>query len=136
MDAIAASTFLPIYILFFLLLLRLLTGRPWAAALIATATPVLLVSGEFADPLLQLPLGMLSFAIPILLLTHYGLLAGASAMFMDMMSSVIVSLDLSPFFGRTMVAGLLLLAAPAIVGFYSSMSGRSLVGRRFELSES
>jgi hypothetical protein len=72
----------------------------------------------------------------VLLLTQYGLLAGAAAMFVDMMStSVIVSLDLSAFFSRTMVAGVLLLAAPALLGFYGSMSGRSLVGRRFELSE-
>ena len=135
MDAIASATFLPIYILFFLTLIRLLTRRPWLAVLITTAVPVALSSGAFTDPFLQLPLAMLSLAIPVLLLTHYGLLAGASALFMDMMSSVIVSLDLSSFFAGTMVAGVLLLAAPAIVGFYITIAGRSLVGRRFELGE-
>jgi hypothetical protein len=34
-----------------------------------------------------------------------------------------------------MVAGVLLLAAPAIIGFYASVSGRSLVGRRFDLGD-
>ena len=135
MGSIAAATSLPISILFFLMLLRLFSRRPWVAVLIATATPVILSAGSLTDPLLQLPLAMLSFAIPVLLLTHYGLLAGASALFMGMMSSIIVSLDLSSFFAGRMVAGALLLAAPAIVGFYASMSGRSLVGQRLELSD-
>ena len=52
-----------------------------------------------------------------------------------MCGRVIVSLDLSPFFASTMVAGVLLLAIPAIVGFYVSVAGRSFVGRRFDLSE-
>ena len=69
-------------------------------------------------------------------LTRYGLLAGATSLFVDAMSAhVIASLDLSPFFGRTMVAGVLLLAAPAILGFYVSVAGRSLVGRRFDLTD-
>jgi hypothetical protein len=67
-------------------------------------------------------------------LSRYGLLASATAMFMDAMSTqVIVSLDLSPFFARTMIAGLLLMAAPAILGFYASMSGRAVMRSRFEL---
>ncbi len=67
---------------------------------------------------------------------RYGLLAGATSMFVDIMAAhVIVSLDLSSFFGRTMLAGVLLLAAPAILGFYVSVAGRSLVGRRFDLTD-
>jgi hypothetical protein len=62
------------------------------------------------------------------------MLAGAASLFVDAMSAhVIASLDLSPFFDHTMVAGVALLAAPAIVGFYISVAGRSLVGRRFDL---
>ena len=134
--SVVQSTVFPIDWLFFLLLFRLLVRRPWLVVLIGTAIPVALNSGFITDPLLQLPLAILSSAVVVLLLTHYGLLAGAAAMFVDMMSSsVIVSLDLSSFFSRTMVAGVLLLASPAILGFYTSMSGRSLVGRRFELSE-
>ena len=45
------------------------------------------------------------------------------------------SLDLSPSFGRTMVVDVLLLAAPAILGFYLSVAGRSLVGWRFDLTD-
>ena len=134
--AVALATAFPLYLLFLLMLLRLLSGRPWLAVLIGTALPVVLNAAVFTDPLLQLPLAMLSAAVPVVMLTRYGLLAGAAAMFMDMMAgSVIVSLDLSSFFGRTMLAGVLLLAAPAIVGFYVTVAGRSLVGRRFELSE-
>ena len=134
--SIVQSTAFPIDWLFFLLLVRLLVQRTWFVVLIGTAIPVALNSGFMTDPLLQLPLAILSSAVVVLLLTQYGLLAGAAAMFVDMMSaSVIVSLDLSSFFSRTMVAGVLLLAAPAIFGFYATMSGRSLVGRRFELSE-
>jgi hypothetical protein len=65
-----------------------------------------------------------------------GLLAGATSLFIDAMSShTIVSLDFSQFFGRTMVAGVLLLAAPAVLGFYVSVAGRSIVGRRFDLTD-
>ena len=46
-----------------------------------------------------------------------------------------VSLELSPFFGRTMAAGVLLLAAPAILRFYVSVAGRSFIGRRFDVSD-
>ena len=134
--SVVQSTAFPIDWLFFLLLVRLLLQRAWLVVLIGTAIPVALNSGFITDPLVQLPLAFLSSAVVVLLLTQYGLLAGAAAMFVDMMSSsVIVSLDLSAFFSRTMVAGVLLLAAPALLGFYGSMSGRSLVGRRFELSE-
>ena len=54
MDSIVAATCLPICILFFLTLIRLLTRRPWLAALITTAVPVILSAGAFTDPLLQL----------------------------------------------------------------------------------
>jgi hypothetical protein len=52
-----------------------------------------------------------------------------------MSAHAIASLDLSPFFGRTMVAGVLLFATPAILGFCISVAGRSLVGRRFDLTD-
>ena len=91
---------------------------------------------SFTDPLVQLPLAIGSATLPVVLLTRYGLLAGAISLFVDAMSAhVITSLDLSSFFGRTMVAGVLLLAAPAILGFYVSVAGRSLVGRRFDLTD-
>ena len=134
--SIAQSTAFPIDLLFVLLLVRLFSRRPSLAVCIGTGIPVALNWGVITDPLLQLPLAILSSAVLVILLTQYGLLAGAAAMFVDMMSSsVIVSLDLSSFFGRTMVAGVLLLTAPAILGFYTSMAGRWAVGRRFELNE-
>ena len=72
----------------------------------------------------------------MLLLTQYGLLAGAAAVFVDSMSlHVIASLDPSPFFARTMFAGVILLASPAIVGFYMSVAGRSLLGHRLDLAD-
>ena len=48
---------------------------------------------------------------------------------------VIGSLDLSTFFAQTMVAGVLLLATPAILGFYISVSpGRVISGRSTSLA--
>jgi predicted Ser/Thr protein kinase len=134
--SIAQSTAFPIDWLFLLLLIKLLSQRLWLVVLIGSAIPIALRAGAITDPLVQLPLAILSMAVRVVLLTQYGLLAGATAMFVDMMSSsVIVSLDLSSFFGRTMIAGVLLLAAPAILGFYATIAGRSLLGRRFDLSE-
>ena len=110
--------------------------RPWHASLVAVGILVGLGYGSFTDPLVQLPLAMASAALPVVALTRYGLLAGATAVFVDSMSGhVIASLDLSQFFGGTMVAGVLLLAAPAVLGFYISVAGRSLAGRRFDLPD-
>jgi hypothetical protein len=134
MRAIAMTTAYPILLLFLLLLLRLFSRRPWLASLIAIVIVFVTGVSTITDPMVQVPLALLSTAIPVLLLTRYGLLASATSMFVDAMSTqVIVSLDLSPFFGRTMIAGVLLMAAPVILGFYASMAGRSVIGRRFEL---
>jgi serine/threonine-protein kinase len=134
--SLALSTAWSIDLLFLLLLLRVFSPRPWLASWLAVAILVGLGFGTFTDPLVQLPLAIASAALPVVLLTRYGLLAGATSLFVDSMSAhVIASLDLSQFFGRTMVAGVLLLAAPALLGFYISVAGRSLVVRRFDLSE-
>jgi hypothetical protein len=133
--SVALSTAFSIDLLFLLLLLRLFSPRPWVAALFAVAILVGLGLASVTDPLVQLPLAIVSSALPVLLLTRCGLLAGAASLFIDSMSShVIASLDLSPFFGGTMVVGVLLLAAPVVLGFYASVAGRSLVGRRFDLT--
>jgi hypothetical protein len=134
--SLATSAAFSIDLLFLLLLLRLFSPRPWIASMVAVAVLVGLSLSSFTDLRVELPLAIASATLPVLLLTRYGLLAGATALFIDSMSSrVIASLDLSPFFGRTMIVGVLLLAAPAIVGFYLSVAGRSLVGRRFDLAD-
>ena len=134
--SLALSTAFSIDLLFLLLLLRVFSPRQWQAAMLAVAILVGLSLRSFTDPLVQLPLAIASATLPVVLLTRYGLIAGATALFVDAMSShVIASLDLSSFFGQTMVAGVLLLAAPAILGFYASVAGRSLVGRRFDLTD-
>ena len=134
--SLATSTALSIELLFLLLLLRLFLPRQWLASMLAVAILVGLGLPSFTDPLVQLPLEVASATLPVVLLTRYGLLAGAAAQFVNTMSlHVIASLDMSPFFAGTMIAGVLLLAAPAILGFYVSVAGRSLVGRRFDLTD-
>ena len=134
--SLATSTALSIDLLFLLLLLRLFLPRQWLASMFAVAILVGLGLPSFTDPLVQLPLEVASATLPVVLLTRYGLLAGAAAQFVNTMSlHVIASLDMSPFFAGTMIAGVLLLAAPAILGFYVSVAGRSLVGRRFDLTD-
>ena len=134
--SLAIATAFSIDLLFLLLLLRMFLPRPWLASMLAVGIVVATDLPSFTDPLVQLPLAIASATLPVWLLTRFGLLAGASSLFVDFMSlHVVASLDLSPFFGRTMVAGVLLLAAPAILGFYASVAGRSLVGRRFDLTD-
>ena len=127
--SLALSAAFSIDLLFLLLLLRLFLPRQWLAAMLAVGILIGLNLHSFTDPLVQVPLAIMSATLPVVLLTRYGLLAGATSLFIDTMSAhAIASLDLSPFFGGTMVAGVLLLAAPAILGFYVSVAGRSLVG--------
>ena len=134
--SLATSTALSIELLFLLLLLRLFLPRQWLASMLAVAILVGLGLQPFTDLLVQLPLEVASATLAVVLLTRYGLLAGAAAQFVNIMSlHVIASLDMSPFFAGTMIAGVLLLAAPAILGFYVSVAGRSLVGRRFDLTD-
>jgi len=134
--SLALATAYSIDLLFLLLLLRAFTRRPWHASLIAVGILVAVGYGNFTDPLVQVPLAVASAALPVVVLTRYGLLAGATALFIDSMSGhVIASLDLSQFFGGTMVAGVLLFAAPAVLGFYISVAGRSLAGHRFDLTD-
>jgi hypothetical protein len=136
LSSLAQAAALSIDLLFLLLLLRVFSPRPWLASIFAVAIVVGLSVSSFIDPLIELPLAIASVTLPVLLLTRYGLLAGASALFIDNMSSrVIASLDLSPFFGPTMVVGVLLLAAPALLGFFLSVAGQSLVGRHFDLGD-
>ena len=133
--ALAMSAAFSIDLLFLLLLLRMFSPRPWMASILAVAV---VVGTRPADhrPARAIAVRDRVGALPVVLLTRYGLLAGGASLFVDAMSvHVIASLDLSLFFGRTMVAGVLLLAAPAIFGFYVSVAGRSLVGRRFELTD-
>ena len=135
--ALALSTAFSIDLLFLLLLLRVFLPRPWLASMLAVAILV-----GLGLPLVHRPARAAAAGDRV---------GGASRVAVDAIrpargrharcsstpcrSHVIASLDLSPFFGRTMVAGVLLLAAPAIVGFYVSVAGRSLVGRRFDLSD-
>ena len=134
--SLALATAYSIDLLFLLLLLRVFAPRPWHASLVAVGIIVALGYGTFTDPLVQVPLAVASAALPVVLLTRFGLLAGATALFIDSMSGhVIASLDLSQFFGGTMVAGVLLFAAPAVLGFYISVAGRSLAGHRFDLPD-
>jgi len=134
--SLALATAYSIDLLFLMLLLRMFARRPWHASLIAVGIIVALGYSNFTDPLVQVPLAVASAALPVVVLTRYGLLAGATALFIDSMSGhVIASLDLSQFFGGTMVAGLLLFAAPAVLGFYISVAGRSLAGHRFDLPD-
>jgi len=134
--AVATASVYPIGLLFLLLLLRLMAPRTWLAPVLAVAVVVGLASPSFIDPLIEVPLACLSAGLPVFLLIRYGLLASATSMLVDDLAShVVVSLDLSPFFGRTMLAGVLLMTLPALLGYYFSMTGHSLVGRRFDLGD-
>ena len=133
---VAVSAAFPIDLLFLLLLLRVFLPRPWLSPVLATVILVGLTTPTMSDPILQLPLVTLSVAISVIALTRYGLLAGCAEMFVEVMSThVLSSFDISQFYARTMLVGLFLFALPAIVGFYGSIAGRSLVSRRFALSQ-
>jgi hypothetical protein len=134
--SLADSSVSPIGVLFLMLLVRLVSRRTWPAALVAIAFIVGFNLPLFTDPLIEVPLGILSATVPVLLLIRYGLLAGSTSVLIQNVSTfVVVSLDVSPFFGRTMLLGVLLLALPALLGFYLTMTGRSLAGGRFDLGD-
>jgi serine/threonine-protein kinase len=130
---VAIASAFPIDLLFLLLLLRVFMPRTWLAPAAAVGVLAGLNAYAITDPAVQVPLLIGAATIPVLVLVRYGLLAGCAEMFVELMlNHALVSLDTSPFFARTMVLGLLLLALPAMLGLYGSLSGSSLLRRRLE----
>ena len=114
------------------LVLRLLLHRTWPAVLIC----VLLISGTYslqnaptAGWLVAVLLGVVFIPGLIFTIMRFGLLPGATAMFvLIMMSSTVGTLDLSSWYADRALVAMTLLAAILIYGAATALGGKPIFG--------
>ena len=121
--------FIPLAILFVLFLLRSLLRKEWAAA----AAFVLLFTGlesagSHFDPVV-LVVSLIFWALAVFLLIRFGLLAWAvQGLFEHLLESYPLTTHGSAWYAGISLTAILLMAAMAFYGFYTSLGGRPVFG--------
>jgi eukaryotic-like serine/threonine-protein kinase len=119
---------------FLLFLLRVFFRRDWLAAavfIVALSIPSYSVSEH---PWIAVPVSMALWAVTVLVLVRFGLLAVASqSLVQELLAGSPLTRDLSAWYAGASIAVLLLVIALAGFGFYASLGGRPLL--REELLE-
>ena len=115
------------FILFLLFLLFMLFRRRAAAIAGVCLLIGFLINFRGESPVTEILLGLLMSAAVVFLLTRFGLLAFATAIFVDLiLTAAPITLDASSwYFGRSFVV-LLALLAIAAYGFYISLGDKPL----------
>jgi hypothetical protein len=120
---------IPLAILFILFLLRALLRKEWAAAVafVLLFTVLEATGSQFA--LVDLAGGLIYWALMMLLLIRFGLLAiVAQGFFNILMERFPLTTQMSSWYVGNSVAGILVIAAIAFYGFYTSLGGRPVFG--------
>jgi serine/threonine-protein kinase len=121
--------FLALAILFVLFLLRALLRKEWAAAvaLVLLFTVFFAAQSQFAP--VDLVTGLIDGGLIVFLLIRFGLLAiVAQGFFVNVLSGIPLTTQMSSWYAGIGLAGILLLAAMAFYGFYTSLGGRPVFG--------
>jgi serine/threonine-protein kinase len=119
----------PLAVLFVLFLLRALLRKEWAAAVafVLLFTVLLSASSQFAP--VDLVTGLIYWGLIVLLLIRFGLLAVvAQGFFNVLLSNFPLTTQGSAWYAGISLAGILLMAAMAFYGFYTSLGGRPVFG--------
>ena len=117
-------------ILFTLFLLRALLRKEWLAAIVC----VLLITffrPPTADPFTAVTVVsiLITTSLTLFLFLRFGLLAVvASYFFDDILGSFPLTTQMSAWYAGLSIAGILLMAAMAFYGFYTSLGGRPIFG--------
>ncbi len=129
---LTAVSFAPIFWLgglFFLVLLRALLRRDWAAALVWVLTSFLLAAAGGASVADLLVGGLLVSGLAAFLLTRFGFLPiVANFVFWRILETSPLTTQASAWYSGLGLAGILLMAAIALCAFYISLGGRSAFG--------
>ncbi len=113
---------------FFLLLgLKVLLRKEWIAATIFVAIFSALNSLGSQHPAVEVPMSVLVYAIAVIVVFRFGLVALACGLFtVDMLGNVPFSADFSTWYMSTSLLALLTVVAIAGWGFYHSLGGEPL----------
>jgi hypothetical protein len=121
--------FIPLAILFVLFLLRALLRKEWAAAVafVLLFTFFFAAANQF-DPVV-LVTSLIFWALAVFLLIRFGLLAFVVQAFFDhLLESYPLTTHGSDWYAGISLTAILLMAAIALYGFYTSLGGRPVFG--------
>ena len=121
---------IPLALLFILVLFRVLLRKEWAAAaaFVLLLTVLGAASSQFAPVVLVT--GLVYWVLLVFLLIRFGLLAWvAQGIFHNLLASFPLTTQGSAWYAGISLAGILLMAAMAFYGFYTSLGGRPVFGR-------
>jgi serine/threonine-protein kinase len=120
---------IPLGILFVLFLLRALLRKEWAAAVaFVLFFTVLQAAGSQFDPVIVAS-GLIFWALGVFLLIRFGLLAWVvQGFFVNLLMGFPLTTQGSAWYAGTSLTAILLMAALAFYGFYTSLGGRPVFG--------
>jgi len=131
---LAVSLYVAVGWLFALLLVRALLRRTWIAAFVVVVFAAGTAVPGAANPVLFGLFMTVAFSVYLLVLVRFGLLASAlTGAYLWMTEFVVLTLDGSAWYAGRSFLILLLFAAIAAYGFWTSLAGRPI--RRFKVLE-
>jgi serine/threonine-protein kinase len=115
--------------LFVLFLLRVLLRKQWAAAVAWVLLPTVLVAAVSRFDPVQVLGALIFFGLAVFVMIRFGLLAlVANFMVYSILTTYPLTTQGSAWYAGISLAGILLIAAMAFYGFYTSLGGRSVFG--------
>lgn len=121
---------IPLALLFVLVLLRVLLRKGWVAAAVFVLLFTFLTAAASQFAPVALVTGLIYWGLLVFLLIRFGLLAfAAQGIFVGLCQSFPLTTQGSAWYAGISLAGILLMAAMAFYGFYTSLGGRPIFGR-------
>jgi eukaryotic-like serine/threonine-protein kinase len=131
LDVLASGIFAGLALLFVLFLLRMLLRRQWAAAAVFVAIIVAAASSSAQGeaPLLFLAFPLVAALLWVFILTRLGLVAAIVNFFcVNLLTDFPITTEASAWYAGFGFAALLVFAAIALYGFFTSLGGRPAFG--------
>ena len=127
---LSGALFISLMFLFVLFLLRALLRKEWGAAVVwVLLFTIFEAAGNGSSPPVVLVTWLIGNSLAVFLLIRFGLLAFvASQFFNDLLSNFPLTTQISSWYVGLSLAGILLMAAMAFYGFYTSLGGRPVFG--------
>ncbi len=127
LDGLDSALFDPMIVLFLLFLMRLILRRPWIAATAAVAVLTAMNLSAASAPAIDLPFVVLSIALEVLALLHFGIPAVIVA---NVISAYLLDVPITFDFSSWYCGfGLLAIAACAAIGWYgfkTALAGKAV----------
>ncbi len=129
-NSLIGGLFISLASLFVLFLLRALLRKEWAAAVVCVLVfTMVYAAGNRSNAPVVLVTWLITNSLLVFLLIRFGLLAlVANYVFKIFLSNFPLTTQMSSWYAGLSLAGILLMAAMAFYGFYTSLGGRPVFG--------